>query len=215
MWRPRDRERFIGSYDPEHEMPNPDRDRGDRYASDAYRHNARDTRFAYRWTPDRFENRFEGRHDVDHEYETRWSRDARDRDRDLGRGEIERTGYGSFGRGDLDSGYGAESWDSGGYRGGSYERDRGGYRSLADRDRDYDRGYDRDYGSNFDRNYDRDHDRGYGTASSPRDRNYGSDRGWDYGRGDMMRGDRSPYESDFPRGGRGFENRPDRDWRRR
>ena len=57
MWRPRDRERYIGGYDPEHEMPDPDRDRGDRWQSDVYRHNARDGRFAYRWNPDRFEDR--------------------------------------------------------------------------------------------------------------------------------------------------------------
>lgn len=206
MWRPRDRERFIGSYDPEHEMPNPDRERGDRYASDAYRHNARDTRFAYRWMPDRFESRFGGRHDVDREYESRWRRDARDRDRDLGRGEIERTGYGSFGRG-------GESWDRGGDRGGRYERESGDYREASGRD--YGREYDRDHGRDYNRGYDRDRDRGYGTASSPRDRSYGSDRGWDYGRGEMARGERSPYESDFARGGRGYEDRPDRDWRRR
>lgn len=204
MWRPRDRERFIGSYDPEHEMPNPDRDRGDRYASDAYRHNARDSRFAYRWTPDRFENRFEGRHDVDREYETRWRRDARDLDRDLGRDDFERGGYSGFGRGDLDrGGYGGESWDRGDYRAGGYDRDydRGGFR-----------GGNRGYGPD----YDRDYDRGYGSAPHPdRDHAYGSDRGWDYGRGQMSRGGRSPYESDFPRGGRGFDDRPDKDWRRR
>ncbi len=33
MWRPRDRERYIGSYDPEHEMPDPDRGPGDRWQS--------------------------------------------------------------------------------------------------------------------------------------------------------------------------------------
>jgi hypothetical protein len=40
-FRPRDHERFIGSYDPEHEMPDPDRDARDRWQSDAYRRNAR------------------------------------------------------------------------------------------------------------------------------------------------------------------------------
>ena len=53
----RDHERFIGGYDPEHEMPDPDRDPRDRWQSDAYRHNARDTRWFYRWNPDRIENR--------------------------------------------------------------------------------------------------------------------------------------------------------------
>ena len=56
-FRPRDHERFIGGYDPEHEMPDPSRDLRDRWQSDAYRHNARDGRFAYRWNPDRIENR--------------------------------------------------------------------------------------------------------------------------------------------------------------
>jgi hypothetical protein len=56
-FRPRDHERFIGSYDPEHEMPDPDRDPRDRWQSDAYRNNARDSRYAYRWNPDRIEGR--------------------------------------------------------------------------------------------------------------------------------------------------------------
>ncbi|HUJ12889.1 MAG TPA: hypothetical protein VL284_03780 [Thermoanaerobaculia bacterium] len=54
-FRPRDHERFIGGYDPEHEMPDPERDPRDRWQSDAYRRNARDTRFMYRWNPDRIE----------------------------------------------------------------------------------------------------------------------------------------------------------------
>lgn len=78
MWRPRDRERFIGSYDPEHEMPDPDRDPGDRWQSDAYRRGARDTRYGYRWNPDAIENRYEGsRRDIDAEREARWRGDAR------------------------------------------------------------------------------------------------------------------------------------------
>ena len=32
FWRRRDHEKFIGSYDPEHEMPNPDRRPHDRPA---------------------------------------------------------------------------------------------------------------------------------------------------------------------------------------
>ncbi len=67
MWRPRDHERYIGRYDPEHEMPDPDRGPGDRWQSDAYRHGARDTRFAYRWNPDRVEQRFGERHPYDYE----------------------------------------------------------------------------------------------------------------------------------------------------
>src|ERR1043166_9090183 len=65
MWRRRDHERYIGGYDPEYEMPDPDRRPGDRWASDAYRHNSRDTRFSYRWDPDRIEERFGSRHPRD------------------------------------------------------------------------------------------------------------------------------------------------------
>ena len=54
MFRRRDHESFIGGYDPEREMPDPDREYRDRYQSDAYRHNAADSRWAYRWNPDRF-----------------------------------------------------------------------------------------------------------------------------------------------------------------
>jgi hypothetical protein len=53
----RDHERYIGGYDPEHEMPDPYRDPRDRWQSDAYRRNAADGRWAYRWNPDRFEER--------------------------------------------------------------------------------------------------------------------------------------------------------------
>lgn len=77
MWRPRDHERFIGGYDPEREMPDPYRGPGGRWQSDVYRHNARDTRFPYRWNPDRFEERFRDR--PREEYDLRWNRDARDR----------------------------------------------------------------------------------------------------------------------------------------
>jgi hypothetical protein len=87
MWRPRDRERYIGGYDPEHEIPDPERDPGDRWQSRAYRRNARDSRVPYRWNPDRFESR--------------WGRDERDaRDRyffergfDRGFEEARRGGY--------------------------------------------------------------------------------------------------------------------------
>src|ERR1051325_10672021 len=53
----RDHESFIGSYDPEHEMPDPDRGPRDRWQSDVYRHNAGDGRWAYRWSPERIEDR--------------------------------------------------------------------------------------------------------------------------------------------------------------
>ncbi|MGH9458381.1 MAG: hypothetical protein ACRD2J_12180 [Thermoanaerobaculia bacterium] len=61
MFRRRSRERFIGSYDPEHEMPDPRRRPGDRWESEAYRRNARDTRFAYRRNPDRIESPWRAR----------------------------------------------------------------------------------------------------------------------------------------------------------
>ena len=105
MWRPRDRERFIGGYDPEHEMPNPDRDFGDRYESDAYRHNARDGRFAYRMDPNRFERQF-GQRDRS-EFDSRWDRDSRDRGGNTGYRGSE--GY----RGD-------QNYRDEGYRGSSY-----------------------------------------------------------------------------------------------
>src|SRR3954451_19545864 len=53
----RDHESFIGSYDPEHEMPDPDRGPRERWQSDIYRHNAGDGRWAYRWSPERIEDR--------------------------------------------------------------------------------------------------------------------------------------------------------------
>lgn len=77
MFRRRDHESFIGGYDPEREMPDPDRESRDRYQSDAYRHNAADSRWSYRWNPDRFEERFTDR--------DRWDRwEYNDRDRDFG-----------------------------------------------------------------------------------------------------------------------------------
>src|SRR5438046_8914437 len=95
MFRRRDHEPFIGSYDPEHEMPDPDRDPRDRYQSDAYRHNARDTRVPYRWSPDRFEERFR-----DREPEPRdWDRDYRSRGYGYGYGyDYDRDRYRDFDR---------------------------------------------------------------------------------------------------------------------
>ena len=150
MWRPRDRERYIGGYDPEREMPDPDRDRGDRWQSDAYRHNARDSRFAYRWNPDRIEERYPDRYAGG--YPERDYRDYRDYRDDRGyRDYRDRGGYGG--------GYGGES----GY-------DRGWDRDFSPRygRGDYDRGFDRYSGRDYDREWDRERfardrwDRGYG-----------------------------------------------------
>jgi hypothetical protein len=127
MWRPRDRERYIGSYDPEHEMPDPDRGPGDRWQSDAYRRGARDTRFMYRADPNRFENRFNEQRDYETHYDPRWRHDARDMDR------------GGYGRG---GGYDA-NFGGGGYH--DYGRPDYGYGRDFDRYGHFDR--DRFYGS--------------------------------------------------------------------
>lgn len=105
MWRGRDRESYIGGYDPEYEMPDPDRGPRDRYMSDAYRNNARDSRYAYRMNPDRFEQRWRDdreprdfggdvrdRHWFDRGYDRGFEHGlqaARDRDRDWARRESE------------------------------------------------------------------------------------------------------------------------------
>ena len=140
MWRPRDHERFIGGYDPEHEMPDPDRRPRSRYESEVYRHNARDSRYPYRWNPDRFEERFRDRDDR-REWEARWNRDARD----YGRGY----GYDQYA---YDRGYDRYDFDRGWNdrpRGGYYyegDFDRGGWRGDEDRAREFGgRGYERDW----------------------------------------------------------------------
>jgi hypothetical protein len=149
MWRPRDRERFIGSYDPEHEMPDPGRDAGDRWQSDAYRRGARDSRFAYRFNPDAFENRYDGpRRDVDRERDLRWQGDARDRE-------------------NFERGYRA-GYEHGFHHGSSRTFDRGPDRDF-DRDRELDRGgfmtgprFDRDHNYGSDRGWDhQERDRGW------------------------------------------------------
>jgi hypothetical protein len=192
-------------------MPDPDRGPGDRWQSDAYRNHFRDSRYAYRMNPDRFENQFDGRRDVDREMQMRWNRDARDRE------------YADYGR----------EWDRGGYGesrfagsgGGEYDRDRGYERSSyghdygfggrgraewgqgtgwgADRsgmgrgmDRGMDRGMERDRG--MDRGWDRGMERDRYLDRGPhydRDRIYGSDRGWD--RHDER--DRGFYDDDWRR----------------
>ena len=160
MWRFRDRERFIGGYDPEHEMPDPRRDPRDRWQSDTYRHNARDSRFAYRWDPDRVESRrYEGDHDRSWNFDRNADRDRGWDDRGF-RGD-----YGSdYGAGDYGARYGG-AW----YRGRS-DREQGGYGYGPDR------GWDRDRGFGFrDRDWDRDRDRGYDRGY---DRGFDEDRDW-------------------------------------
>lgn len=153
MWRPRDHERFIGGYDPEHEMPDPDRGPRERYQSDAYRYNSRDTRYGYRWNPDRFEDRFRDRDDR-REWELRWNRDARDRDygRDYGRDDYD-------GRYDYNRGYDRYDFD----RGWS-DRNRGGYYEG-----DFDRSRDFDGPRDFDRPHDSDRAREFGGRGYERD----------------------------------------------
>jgi hypothetical protein len=233
MWRPRDRERYVGGYDPEHEMPDPDREPGDRWQSGAYRHNARDTRFAYRMNPDAFERQFEGdRGGYGYDRGGNWDRDARDMNRD--RGDYDRGSYGGGYRGT------GNYFGSGGYRGGN-DYDRGGNPDFdrmnrfggSDRggwDRDRDRGsygygsqgsgggYGGGYGGGaYDRarGYDRDR---YGSDRYGSDR-YGSDRGSSMSgpHFDRFSSDRGRDHDRWNSGGRasGFDDfRPD-DWRRR
>ncbi len=159
MWRPRDHERFIGGYDPEHEMPDPDRRPRGRYESDAYRYNARDSRYPYRWNPDRFEERFRDRDDR-REWELRWNRDARDRDfgRDYGRDYYDGRYAYDRDRG-FDRGYDRYDFDRG------WNDRNGGYYGS-----DYDRGYDRDRGYNRDREWPRDRERWSGIDYDDEDR---------------------------------------------
>lgn len=204
MWRPRDRERFIGTYDPEHELPDPDRSPGDRWQSDAYRRGAHDSRYAYRMSPDRFESRFGARRDVDRDLETRWRRDARDGG-----------GYGRGYSGDYERSYSRN--DAPRY-GGPGDRIRRDYGTGYDRDRldpfgrsfdDYGRDYGRDYGYDYGLEPDYDDEfneyrwREREASREPKrgphwdqDRFYGSDRGWDTDRS-RDRDRPSSYEGDF------------------
>lgn len=160
FWRRRDHEGFIGGYDPEHEMPDPDRRPRDRYESEAYRHNARDSRYGYRWDPDRVEGRFSGdRGRMNIEHERDWNRDARDRfledrwrESQMGRGGYERD-RGTMPR-DNDRGVRFD-------RGWDYDRSDRGYRSDS-RPGSYEPPAGRDYDSDryrADRDYDRNDDR--------------------------------------------------------
>jgi len=125
----RDHESYIGGYDPEHEMPNPDRDPRERWQSDAYRRNAADGRWVYRWNPDRFEERsnFGWREPrrMEHDIQPRDRYENRYDNRYSG---MDRERYAPYPR----------DYDRGPY----YDRDRGPYYG-----RDYDGGpseYDRD-----------------------------------------------------------------------
>jgi hypothetical protein len=151
----RDHESYIGGYDPEHEMPDPGRDPRDRWQSDAYRQNARDSRFAYRWNPERIEERAGWRGDPrDRYYGGSYDREPRERIQGPER-------YGPYPRG---RGFEGENWD----------RQRWGVDRGWDRDRDYyDRGWDYDRGP-WDR--DRDYDRGRYYGSSRWDRDWDRDR---------------------------------------
>jgi hypothetical protein len=225
MWRPRDRERYIGGYDPEHEMPDPDRETGDRWQSGAYRHNARDSRFAYRMNPDAFERQFEGERGGG--YGRPWDRDARDMNR--GGGYDRGSNYGDYDRGGYGGGYRSSGgdYDRGNFvDGGYYDRvnrfgnsgnsDRGGW--DRDRDRGYDSSYDRGnygggYGANYGGNYGSNYGSGYGGGYGG---GYGNDRmsGPHYDRFSADRGrDHDRWNSGRDRGGYGdFRND---DWRRR
>jgi hypothetical protein len=83
-FRPRDHERYIGGYDPEREMPDPDRRPRGPWQSEAYRDNARDSRWAYRWNPDRVEDRSDDRRRRDRERDYPPPRRFDDRDFDYG-----------------------------------------------------------------------------------------------------------------------------------
>jgi hypothetical protein len=173
MWRPRDRERYIGGYDPEHEMPDPDRGPGGRWQSDAYRHNARDSRFAYRMNPDFVERHYDG---------PRGGYGPPPWDRGYDRGDYDRGSFdrGGYDRGGYGGGYGGHRGDyaaGGGYNGGGYDRgpyDRGGY--YGGPDRDWDRG---PFGGSDRSGW----DRGAGSRmTGPHHDRYSSDRGMDHDR---------------------------------
>src|SRR5258708_11052187 len=136
----RDHESYIGGYDPEHEMPDPGRPPRDRWQSEAYRHNARDSRFAYRWDPDRFEER-QGPQRGNYRSDGHERIQSRDRYESMGRPDdgyaYDRLSYGSD-RGD----FGYDRGDYGNDR-GYYGIDRGGDRLNLDYDQD--RAYRLDY----------------------------------------------------------------------
>jgi hypothetical protein len=217
----RDHEPFIGGYDPEHEMPNPDRDPRDRWQSDAYRRNAYDSRIAYRWAPDRIEERG-GERPGEYrggDYRGRFADRIQPRDR-----------YESSGR---------PSHDYGRERDYGYDRDHDRDRSRSPyppqiryegrddfRDREYGAGYEADRtnrdnwsSSDFDRRWD--YANRYG---ADRDRGLPPDRGYEHGRSagtynGMRDWDRRPdgerYPSDYGWSQSGREWSHDDDWDRK
>ncbi|HEX8171037.1 MAG TPA: hypothetical protein VF824_10905 [Thermoanaerobaculia bacterium] len=198
MWRPRDRERFIGGYDPEHEMPDPDRERGDRWQSDAYRRGAYDGRYAYRWNPDRFEER------RPHYGNDSYSGPGRD----YGRPGYDRPDY-DRDRYDRDRNYGDRSFADRNY-GADYDPYRGSY--VRTYGGSAYRGTDRGWGGAEYRGSD--YERGgfmVPNERPPFDR-YGADRGWDHDRDRYDRGgyDRTGY--DRPDSDRGYRGDSRDDW---
>jgi hypothetical protein len=204
-------------------MPDPDRDAGDRWQSGAYRHNARDSRFAYRMNPDAFERQFEGDRGGGYD-RPQWDRDARDMNRGGG-SNWDRSNYRDYDRGrNYGGGYDRGNYGGAGYRtsGGDYDRDRdrgsfldGGYFDRVNRfggsdrggwDRDRDRGYDRgNYGSGYGANYGGGSYGGsYGNdrMSGPHYDRFSADRGRDHDRWSSGR-DRGAWDDSY------------NDWRRR
>lgn len=158
FWRGRDHESYIGGYDPEYEMPNPDREPRERYMSEAYRHNSRDSRFAYRYDPDRFEARMGPR---DHDRPRHWD----DGPRYLG----DRGGYDRVpDRAQHDRGWDVASGREHYERGFAHGRDWG--RREAELEL-----YRRQHSGPYDRSDEREFDRGYNRAID-----YDRDRGRRY-----------------------------------
>lgn len=191
----RDHESYIGGYDPEHEMPDPGRDPRARWQSDAYRHNARDSRWGYRWDPDRIEERSDPRDRYD----------GYDRDR-----------YESAPRPDYDYGYD---------RGYDRNFDRNFDRDRSEYDRDYIRDYERRshaYESPNRENWSSgDFDRTWDYGRRDEERGLRPDRGYEHGRtygayGNMREWDRRPdgerYPSDWGWGQSGREWEHGRDF---
>lgn len=235
----RDHESFIGSYDPEHEMPDPDRDPRSRYMSDAYRNNADDSRFMYRWNPDRIESRHER---TDRWRDDRYASDYRDRapqsrygtsgsyrdeyDRGSNYGGGDRN-YNSGGGGGFSGGYdrnynsGGGYGASGGYGGynSNYNSGGGGYGngSYNSSSGNYNSGSSSGgYGNtgwNRDRGFDRSSsDRGYDRNFEGRDRyDYDRDRGGNFYRGSDAGFDRDRMGDDY---GSSYGSPRGRDWNR-
>jgi hypothetical protein len=152
----RDHESFIGSYDPEHEMPDPDRGPRDRWQSDVYRHNAADGRWAYRWSPERIEDRGvrrPWRGDLEREIQPRDRYESRYRHPEYERGYE----HGYYDRGmdmDRDRGFRGAAWDRD--RDWAGDRDRPSGRGQGPRGDRFDRDPYRDEWDPMVTGYDRD-----------------------------------------------------------